>query len=866
MIPLHLKISGFLSYCQPAELNFATFDLACISGVNGAGKSSLLDAITWALFGRARRRDDALVNTRSVAAEVAFIFAYEGNIYRVQRALQRGKTSSLEFQLCQATPQELDLDQITSSAIPWKPLTMRTLRETQARIERTLRLDYDTFVNASFILQGKADQFTQLQPAERKQILASILGLEVWEVYRQRAAERRKATERESDALKGQIAGIEEELAEEQQRKTRLEEVEKQLEDLSRRCRAQEELLENYRRTLAILDEQCKIVDELRRQLEDEQKSLEEQKKSLTERKQERQQMNQILAEEAQIQAAYQAWHQSREDVKDWDDLAKKYRQQEQRRRQPLDIINAERARLMEEKRALDEKLAEITTQQSALESLQAQITANQEALKRLEEHLEQRLQLEATLNEARQRQAQIEAENPLLKKEMETLKGRIDRLRENLEEAVCPTCGKPLSLEERQTLITSLETQGKEIAERYRANKAFLIEVENQIRECERLIADLSHIEAEQKRLWEKIASMQTQAETIQQNLRQWEANEAPRLAQINQALQDETYAPEARKLLAQIDAELKAIGYDPEAHEAARKAEKEGRSSEERLRALEKARAALAPLEKHIADLESQISTREENLARRRAEFEERAAKLTAAQAQAPDIYAEERKLAHLREQENQKRIEFGQWKQKVEVLEKLRQKRQALEAQLQELAQRIAQYRQIERACSMEGVPALLIEHAIPQIEARANLLLDRLTRGNMSVRFLTQQAYKDQRRDDLKETLDIQICDSAGVRPYEMFSGGEAFRINFAIRLALSEVLAQRAGARLQTLVIDEGFGSQDAEGRQRLVEAINLVRQDFEKILVITHLDELKDQFPTRIEVEKTSDGSRIRVV
>ncbi len=46
---------------------------------------------------------------------------------------------------------------------------------------------------------------------------------------------------------------------------------------------------------------------------------------------------------------------------------------------------------------------------------------------------------------------------------------------------------------------------------------------------------------------------------------------------------------------------------------------------------------------------------------------------------------------------------------------------------------------------------------------------------------------------------------------------MFSGGEAFRVNFAIRLALSEVLAQRAGARLQTLVIDEGFGSQDALG-------------------------------------------------
>ncbi len=98
-----------------------------------------------------------------------------------------------------------------------------------------------------------------------------------------------------------------------------------------------------------------------------------------------------------------------------------------------------------------------------------------------------------------------------------------------------------------------------------------------------------------------------------------------------------------------------------------------------------------------------------------------------------------------------------------------------------------------------------------------------------------------------------------------RDYEMYSGGEAFRVNFAVRLALSQVLAARKGARLQTLVIDEGFGSQDSRGRQRLIEAINLVKEDFEKILVITHLDELKDAFPARIEVEKTEHGSTLRL-
>ena len=157
-------------------------------------------------------------------------------------------------------------------------------------------------------------------------------------------------------------------------------------------------------------------------------------------------------------------------------------------------------------------------------------------------------------------------------------------------------------------------------------------------------------------------------------------------------------------------------------------------------------------------------------------------------------------------------------------------------------------------------------MLIEQSLPEIETKANEILDRLSDGTMSVRFVTQSAYKDKKRDDLKETLEIQISDGAGVRDYEMYSGGEAFRANFAIRLALSEVLAQRKGARLQMLVIDEGFGSQDAQGRQRLIEAINSVKSNFARILVITHLEELKDAFPTRIEVEKTERGSTVKIV
>ena len=92
MIPWKLKINGFLSYAEAVELDFSSFDLACISGSNGAGKSSLLDAITWVLFGEARGKTDDLINTRCSKAEVEFIFDYENQRYRVLRTRQRGKT------------------------------------------------------------------------------------------------------------------------------------------------------------------------------------------------------------------------------------------------------------------------------------------------------------------------------------------------------------------------------------------------------------------------------------------------------------------------------------------------------------------------------------------------------------------------------------------------------------------------------------------------------------------------------------------------------------------------------------------------------------------------------------------------------
>jgi DNA repair protein SbcC/Rad50 len=858
MIPLHLVLSGFLSYRDPVEIDFTAFDLACIAGPNGAGKSALLDAITWALFGVARRSDESIINAQSKEASVSFTFSYEDTVYRVQRIKPRDKSTILEFQIQQ------------TSASPganhnWKPLSERTLRETQARIESTLRLDYETFVNASFFLQGKADQFTQQRPGDRKRILSSILGLETWETYRKRAAERRKLMEEEIERLDGRLHEIQNELDEESQRRESLQQLETELARLGKERQAQESVLEGIRKIAASLAARQNLVQALERQAQAALRGLEDIKGRLAQRSQERDALSGLVGRAQEIEAGFRKLEELRAELKRWDETAERFREHEKRREAPRTAIQAARSGLEGELKGLQERSQVVLKASEGLVEWQRRIEDLQAKVADAEQRLVERSQLQSDLEACRTQQAEAAAENRTLKPAMDPLKERLDRLQE-LEAVICPTCGKPLSESERLELITTLEAEGKEMGDRFRQNLAIIKECEDASRSLDQAIAPLRHVENELRSLTAQMANASSQHEMLLGQRQDWEEQGAVRLAEIADMLGKENYAHEARQSLAEIDAELKEIGYDAASHDAVRREEIAQRVYEDELHALERARASLAPLEREISELHAQEAAQEKEAARQQAEYQEAADALSLELAQAPDLHSAEALFFLLQENENRLRLEVGAAQQKVLVLDDLKARRKKLEAQRASSARQVGQYRQLEQAFGKDGIPALLIEQALPEIEARANDVLERLSDGLMTVRFITQAAYKEKKREDFKETLDIQISDGAGTREYELYSGGEAFRVNFAVRLALSEVLAQRAGARLQTLVIDEGFGSQDAHGRQRLVEAINLVRKDFAKILVITHIDELKDAFPTRIEVEKTASGSRAIVV
>lgn len=857
MIPVRMRLSGFLSYRDPVNVDFESFDLACISGSNGAGKSSLLDAMTWALFGQARKRDDSIIHGSETTAEVVFDFLYEGNLYRVQRSKTRDKSTLLEFYI------QDNGDDVNPRR--WKTLTEKSLRETEARIVQTLRMDYDTFTNASFFLQGKADQFAQQRPGDRKRILSNILGLEVWETYRDRAVARRRMVDGEVAALDGRLTEINAELDEEETRRSRLTELESTLKQLAEARQAQGTALENLRRIAAALSDQRKLVETLQRQLHSAEESHKQNLSRLETRQLEEQGYQKELARAGEIETAYQNWQAVREELESWDKVSRAFNEQEKRRSAPLMEIEQARGELQAELKTLEIRAAEVQKAQMEISGLEQKRAAEEAAAADAQARLEKRAEIERQLGELRQQVSDARAENPRLKAEMDALKARINQL-ETAEGADCPVCGQPLPPEERQGLIDSLNAEGTLLGDRHRQNQTIMRESEARVSTAEKELAALNAAENELRVHARQMDQIDDRLKQIQKVQVDWKEQGAARLEAVRLTLTNETFAVEARVRLAVVDAELKTIGYDAAAHDAVRRREQEGRWSEVEVRRLETARAALAPLQREIAELKIQVDHQSDDLRTQRQAYDDAAAGYAAVQAQAPDVDAAEREWLQYQEQENRLRMEVGAARQKVSVLDDLRERHKELSARRAELTRQISQLKILERAFSKDGVPALLIEQALPDIEEHTNQVLEQLSGATMSVRFVTQKDYKDKNRDDKKETLDIVINDGSGARDYEMFSGGEAFRVNFAIRLALSRVLAQRAGARLQTLVIDEGFGSQDALGRQRLVEAINLVKPEFAKILVITHLEELKDAFPNRIEVEKTPRGSTVRVV
>ncbi|MGY6530877.1 MAG: AAA family ATPase [Cyanobacterium sp.] len=338
--------------------------------------------------------------------------------------------------------------------------------------------------------------------------------------------------------------------------------------------------------------------------------------------------------------------------------------------------------------------------------------------------------------------------------------------------------------------------------------------------------------------------------------------------LITLNEQLKDLQNNSDLQQNINDIQQKIITIGYDEEHLD-------EVRNNIRKLQKYQLEYEKLANAKEKNPLLTQKISQNEQKIINYHTEINEKEIKINQLKQQLSTLCDHREELNKLQQQINFKREKINQLSTQKGGIEKSLDDINKDEKQLESIAKEMQQieknyriYTELHKAFGKNGIQALMIENLLPQLEAEANQTLSRLSNNQLHIQFVTQKEKisKSKKSDsNFKDTLDIIISDAQGSRSYETYSGGESFRINFSIRLALSRILTQRSGTALQLLIIDEGFGTQDDAGCDRLIGALNAIADDFACILTVTHMPQFKEAFQSRIEVYKTSDGSKIRL-
>lgn len=887
MIPHKLTLKNFLSYGDTlTTIDFGPYGLICLSGKNGNGKSALLDAITWAIWGQARKiggiskPDEGLLRLGATRMMVTLDFSFNGQLYRVRREYVRTNGKPIA---------NLDIEVMQKEGGRFVSMTDKTIRATQEKIEKLIGLDYETFVNSSFIRQGQSNEFSKKSPKERKQILATILGLGHYDTLQSKALEHGRILQSEKLTLERLHALGVQEVAQQEALAAAEKEHQKSEAELRVQLVATEQQSKLFEQECHAFQLKLQQKDQLTRELQELTKEFE--------------------VARSEYRAALAAWKQAHKQVlqQQQGTLTESYKVQLELQSKVLVTQQQQMSELQKQLAAADtwheKQAAETEKQKSAiLKELEKKRFAQAQTLSQLQQATTQRAQTELKQKQFTTAIQQLEkaiTEQSKLLAETQNLATQFEKRRsfyhtfvqrgqwftrqttdlttkkttlESQDSAHCPLCEQLVTAARKKFLHNKLSKQEQffsyqknKVASILKKLKEILLRQHDELKtrkEREDQAAQNNAQLAEGRKQLEALNTERTTLEATHTRLTQEAAAQAKELFDLEIALnKPDPELVTAKSLLEKLKKEMTLIGYDAGLHAQINK----------ELTALYSAKAGDS--DEHIKSRRALYKERvlhgAINLKKIIQQAKKKREEMRALDALVPQIQEKEKQrllastqLATLRQQLEAVVAALARITNEYARINKVQQENLEREKQIKKIDISIEMYQHVAAAFSKNGVPALLIEDVIPELETEANALLQKLTNNQAQI-FI--ESVRDLKKGGVKETLDIQISDGSGIRPYEMFSGGEAFRIDFALRIAISKLLARRAGTALQTLIIDEGFGSQDEEGLHHIMDSLYAIQHDFAKIIIVSHLPLMKDNFPVHFVIEKGPLGSAVRV-
>ena len=923
MRPLKLLMRAFGPYPGEQAVDFTAFEhapLFLIHGETGAGKSMLLDAICFALFGRASGPEREAAQLRSqqaddaMLAEVRLDFRLGDAHYRIlrrpaqKRRKKRGDgytTEEARAWLWRRTPGMAEEDEGT--------LLAEKVGEVNAKVEELLGLTAEQFRQVIVLPQGRFRDLLTASSAQRQEILQRLFETEVYArleaALKERAREGRERLERlqarRATLLQGQ--GVED-AGDDEAARTALQEmlcdIDRKIREVEAAISENEEILKYTSDLLQAREEEASQAAIFLRAQEALREAMEIAQKAgaaLAGARQAAEEIRPLMAEEQRLEQA-------------WKDAAALAAQAEAVKERERGLVAA-RAAVQEIEAGAEGLAAQLQAAEERLKAVREQAGAERALaleVERLQEALHQRTRLaEAAraLAQAREDLGKRAAEREDAERAVQEAEAVLSALNARLRQAhavllaqtlqpghPCPVCGST----EHPAPATAASADAPDEAD-LAAAEAALARARTALEAARRAEAAAA----------QEVSAAEARLETLEQGLivperTPEELAEAARSAETALG-QARKAAREAEKLEKGIDA-LKA-------------------KQEELAQGLEARRSEVASLERALLDAKvllddllrrvpedmrepeavearlRQVRERREALERALQEAEQRQRKaaeaLAAAQARLHDAEKAKAEAEVAAEKALQRYLEAG-LPEADATPEQLGARQAELKAALEEL--REARGRLSERRRSLVDTLEALValaqerarlerEHALVhglaalaggdnpmritlQRYVLAALLDEVLAAANHRLRLMSQGRYELRRRalpGDMRRAggLDLDVLDawSGETRPVQTLSGGESFLAALSLALGLADVVqAGAGGVRMETLFIDEGFGSLDAEALDHAIEALIALRAKGRLIGIISHVAELRERIPAQLRVRKGRNGSTIDTV
>lgn len=941
MKPISLEMEGFTSFRQRVAIDFTNFDLFAITGPTGAGKTSIIDAMIYALYGCTPRIGkqsiSELISQGADRLKVMLSFSSGQSEYRISRDTKwTGKSSITSVRLEEKRDDE------------WESLADR-VGDAETLVEKIIGLDFKSFTKSVVLPQGQFDEFLKGRVDDRRKILSDLLQLDIYSRMMQRANELSRDHKNKHDTL----ADL---LTREYANATR-----ENLADLRKKLKELKPLVKPLETSLKVIRNAIPLALQLRQNHLD----IAESEKALKKLGPERRSLDKRLANaqkvidgsKTKIEALDAKIKATTYDPKLRESLLEKLHKSEQlntidKRIRQLEETQKKKAQRLVELQSLfqkadtAQKAAEkerasaqerLSTEKNRLsadlkkygsaDAIKALILINRQRLKddRRKAKLEREVdQLRRDQKARQEKLATFNKDSTKLEKQLEEANGDLELLRqqhsaEELKNALaegkpCPVCEQEVtrlpasrrhpSIEQAKKTVKSFEKQITDLVKtcaglegelrqtepQVAGKKQEVVDTENRISDAaQQIVAVLREpvgpeTEEQLEEVYEHLSSLQEKVEQAAGHLdkcREKETEDKDEATRYRQELSvtEAQLAGDTEQLGAlQNEAKVlkKALGkYSDlsmvqnelrDQNEAKATFEQDDRSRQSEKEALSKANDEFVECSNLVQVLTVRENALKDSWDKLSQSIDKNRKSLTS---DFPDIKIDasgpDRDPAAQLERQSQE-VDSRRHSTQTEILR--------TEEQIKTLQDKI------DRATEMQNEMEL---HKNEYVVARD---LAQALRGDQFIAFIQEEAYRRLALDgtvhleslsserysfgfDKDEFIVVDHWNGDEPRPVATLSGGETFLASLALALALAEGLSGLSHGRsrfaLESLFLDEGFGSLDPDTLDVVMQGVETLGTSDRLVGIVSHIPELADRLPGRISVRKAVGGSSIEL-